>query len=205
MRFEGIIKSWNDDRGFGFIDPGQGGQEVFFHIKACRGLRGRPQPGQRVAFQVEVGAQAKKRATNVELLQAPRKMAVKTQRAGPAPWGSASLLAIPFLLVVVSAGYLFGQPPLWVLAVYPAVSALTFLAYALDKSAAQQGRWRTSEKTLHLLALAGGWPGALVAQQVLRHKSSKAAFRAVFWCTVVFNMLAFVFLASPYGRSLAGI
>ncbi|MNV63308.1 hypothetical protein D3C71_1558930 [compost metagenome] len=154
---------------------------------------------------MELGAQAKKRAINVELLQAPRKIAVKTQRAGSAPWGSASVLAIPFLLVVVSAGYFFGQPPLWVLGVYPALSALTFLAYALDKSAAQQGRWRTSENTLHLLALAGGWPGALVAQQVLRHKSSKAVFRAAFWCTVMFNLLAFVFLASPYGRSLTGV
>ncbi|RZI78674.1 MAG: cold shock domain-containing protein, partial [Rubrivivax sp.] len=48
MRFDGIIKSWNDDRGFGFIEPAQGGQEIFVHIKAFKGLRGRPQPGQRL-------------------------------------------------------------------------------------------------------------------------------------------------------------
>ncbi|MBS7779901.1 cold shock and DUF1294 domain-containing protein [Acidovorax sp. CCYZU-2555] len=205
MHFEGIVKSWNDDRGFGFIDPGQGGQEIFFHIKACRGLRGRPQPGQRVTFQVEVGAQAKKRAINIEGLPSPRKIAVKTQRAGPPPWGPASVLAIPLLLVVVAAGYLLGQPPRWALWAYPALSALTFIVYAFDKSAAQQGGWRTSENKLHLLALIGGWPGALVAQQVLRHKSSKAEFRAVFWATVVLNVFAFIFLASPYGQSLAGI
>ncbi|MEG1767551.1 MAG: cold shock and DUF1294 domain-containing protein [Comamonas sp.] len=205
MQFEGTLKSWNDDRGFGFIEAAQGGQEIFVHIKAFRGLRDRPQPGQRVTFQVEAGAQGKKRAINVELLRAPRKAAVKTQRGGPAPWDAASVLAIPFLLALVAAGYLLGQPPRWVLWAYPALSALTFIVYAFDKSAAQQGGWRTSENKLHLLALIGGWPGALVAQQVLRHKSSKAEFRAVFWATVVLNMFAFIFLASPYGRSLAGL
>lgn len=202
MQFEGTLKSWNDDRGFGFIEAAQGGQEIFVHIKAFRGLRDRPQPGQRVMFEVETAAQGKKRAINVELLRAPRKAAVKTQRAGPAPWGAASVLAIPLLLVVVAAGYLLGQPPRWVLWAYPALSALTFIVYAFDKSAAQQGGWRTSENKLHLLALIGGWPGALVAQQVLRHKSSKAEFRAVFWATVVLNIGAFIFLASPYGQSL---
>ena len=76
------------------------------------------------------------------------------------------------------------------------------MAYALDKSAAQQGAWRTRESTLHLLALCGGWPGALVAQQTLRHKSSKAEFRMVFWATVLLNMAALGFLVSPYGAQL---
>lgn len=210
MRSEGTIKSWNDDRGFGFIEVGQGAQEVFVHIKAFRGLRDRPQPGQRVTFQVEVGAQGKKRAVNVELAQTPRKAAAKAHRAASvpaapasAPWGAASVLAIPLLLVVIAAGFLFGHPPRWVLWLYPAVSALTFMVYAFDKSAARQGEWRTAESTLHMLALVGGWPGALLAQQMLRHKSSKAEFRAVFWGTVVLNVLAFIFLASPYGQSLA--
>jgi uncharacterized membrane protein YsdA (DUF1294 family)/cold shock CspA family protein len=204
MRFEGIIKSWNDDRGFGFIEPAQGGQEIFVHIKAFNGLRGRPQPAQRVRFQVELGPQGKKRAVHVELVQAPGQAALKSRRPGSAPWDAASVLAIPLLLVVVAAGYLWGHPPRWALWLYPAVSVLTFIVYAFDKSAARQGAWRTAENTLHLLALAGGWPGALLAQQVLRHKSSKPAFRALFWCTVVLNMLAFIYLASPYGQSLAG-
>ena len=36
MRFDGKLKSWNDDRGFGFIEPLQGGQEIFVHIKSFR-------------------------------------------------------------------------------------------------------------------------------------------------------------------------
>jgi uncharacterized membrane protein YsdA (DUF1294 family) len=47
------------------------------------------------------------------------------------------------------------------------------------------------------LALAGGWPGALLAQQVLRHKSTKREFRQVFWATVLLNVVGFIVLASP--------
>jgi uncharacterized membrane protein YsdA (DUF1294 family) len=83
-----------------------------------------------------------------------------------------------------------------------AASLLAFLAYALDKSAARRGAWRTSEGTLHMLAVVGGWPGALLAQQLLRHKSTKAEFRAVFWFTVVLNVTGFVVLCSPIGRPL---
>jgi uncharacterized membrane protein YsdA (DUF1294 family) len=97
-------------------------------------------------------------------------------------------------------GYVLGDPPRWLLWSYIGVSAVTFIAYALDKSAAQKGEWRTSEQTLHLLSLAGGWPGALLAQQVLRHKSSKQEFRSVFWFTVGLNVLGFMFIASPYAK-----
>ena len=34
MQFTGTLQSWNDDRGFGFIEATQGGQEIFVHIKA---------------------------------------------------------------------------------------------------------------------------------------------------------------------------
>jgi uncharacterized membrane protein YsdA (DUF1294 family) len=77
---------------------------------------------------------------------------------------------------------------LWVLLGASAVlSAVTFVVYGMDKSAAQSGRWRTPETTLHLLALAGGWPGALLAQRAFRHKTKKQPFRAIFWCTVAVN------------------
>ena len=75
-----------------------------------------------------------------------------------------------------------------VFAIYLITSIITFLVYAQDKSAAKHNRWRTKESTLHTLALTGGWPGALLAQKILRHKSSKAAFQRVFWVTVVVNV-----------------
>ncbi|WP_417910014.1 DUF1294 domain-containing protein [Candidatus Electronema sp. PJ] len=70
---------------------------------------------------------------------------------------------------------------------YLLISLLTFVIYAKDKSAAAKGSWRIPENTLHFLALIGGWPGALLAQQVLRHKSKKQPFRFVFYLTVLLN------------------
>lgn len=67
-------------------------------------------------------------------------------------------------------------------------SAVTFIVYALDKFSARRHGWRIPENLLHLLALLGGWPGALAAQQALRHKSRKQRFLLVFWITVVINL-----------------
>lgn len=55
-------------------------------------------------------------------------------------------------------------------------SLICFLAHVRDKSAARAGHRRPPESTLLLLGLPGGWLGAVLAQQVLRHKSTKAAF-----------------------------
>ena len=71
-----------------------------------------------------------------------------------------------------------GKLPVWVMLAYAMASLIAFLVYAFDKSAARRDRWRVSEQTLHPLALAGGWPGALIAQRWLRHKSKKASFRS---------------------------
>ena len=73
-------------------------------------------------------------------------------------------------------------------------SVISFAVYGADKSAARRGARRTPERTLHLLSLAGGWPGALVAQLVFRHKTVKQPFRAVFWGTVVVNCAGLVLL-----------
>jgi uncharacterized membrane protein YsdA (DUF1294 family)/cold shock CspA family protein len=201
MRFEGTIQSWQDDRGFGFIQPTQGGQEIFVHIKSFTSRGGsRPQVGQRVTFEVELNAQGKKRAKNVALVRAATASAVQRQRRAaesPAQWGTASLFALPAFLLVYLAVAVFWRVPGWVAALYAGASVVCALAYAIDKSAAVAGRWRVSESTLHTLSLVGGWPGALVAQQVLRHKSNKAAFRSVFWATVVANVAGFVAFHSP--------
>lgn len=101
-----------------------------------------------------------------------------------------------FAAVVAGAIELWALPPL-VTAVYAVGSIVCFAMYAVDKAAARAGRWRTSENLLLLLGLACGWPGAVVAQAVLRHKSNKPSFKARFWFTVVANMVAFIYLASP--------
>lgn len=105
-------------------------------------------------------------------------------------------LAMGFLLGVAVAVWASVIPAL-ILWLYLAASLITFAAYALDKWAAQKDHWRTPEKTLHLLALAGGWPGALIARKLLRHKTRKQPFRAIFWVTVVVHCAAFALLLTP--------
>jgi len=73
--------------------------------------------------------------------------------------------------------------------VYGVMSQLCFCVYGFDKLAARQGWRRARERTLHLLALLGGWPGAWLAQHVFCHKTVKPAFRRWFWLTVATNVL----------------
>lgn len=113
---------------------------------------------------------------------------------------STRALAVVGLFFIVLAATAFSRTlPLVVLGFYLVVSAITFLLYGLDKSSARLGRWRTRESTLHFFGLIGGWPGALVAQTVLRHKSRKQPFKTVFWFTAVLNCGALVWFYSPRG------
>ena len=100
-------------------------------------------------------------------------------------------LATLFLAVICGLAAR-GMLPLAVPAVYVIASVAAGVAYGIDKSAAQRGAWRTPERTLHVLALMGGWPGAVVAQKVFRHKSRKLSFRFAFWATIALNCGALV-------------
>mgnify|MGYP003644766843 FL=1 len=75
-----------------------------------------------------------------------------------------------------------------IVAFYAVVSMLAYITYAIDKKSAINNRRRVSEKTLHLLGVVGGWPGAFLAQQRLRHKTQKTAFQVTFWLTVIVNL-----------------
>lgn len=80
------------------------------------------------------------------------------------------------------------------------MTLLTFAVYAIDKVRALRGRWRVSEVNLHLLALAGGWPGAFFARHVFRHKTVKRPFRIVFALTVLLNCAGFCWLFTDDGK-----
>ena len=105
-----------------------------------------------------------------------------------------------FLAAVGVAEFIINRSFLLV-AIYGVASLVTYVVYAIDKNAARKGAWRIPEAQLHLLALIGGWPGAMAAQQTLRHKSKKASFRFIFWITVFLNAAGTVWLLSPEGIS----
>ncbi|ROR22944.1 uncharacterized membrane protein YsdA (DUF1294 family) [Comamonas sp. BIGb0124] len=224
LRHHGKLISWNDDRGFGFIRPAQGGTDVFVHIQDMDTIGGeRPSAGQAVSYEMASGVRGKPRAARVAVAgsrnpasragarAAPAQPVRTGQRArqrrgpgvGPRPAGGLpGLTVIPLFMGLYLAVTLMWPVPRAVLLLYLAASALCFLAYAHDKRAARRGAWRTPEKTLLMLGLAGGWPGGLLAQHYLRHKSAKASFQVAFWLTMLLNTAAFVALASPWGEPL---
>jgi uncharacterized membrane protein YsdA (DUF1294 family)/cold shock CspA family protein len=201
MRFEGTITQWNQDRGFGFIEPTLGGQDIFVHICALPSTAKNAPLHRVVSFEVEQNRNGEKRAFNLHLVHAvpPRLQprATASNRPPVAGW-----FAIPFFACVYLVSAWAWHVPKELGFLYGGSSFACCVAYALDKSAAQAGRWRISENTLLMLGLIGGWPGAIVAQQLLRHKTSKRSFRIAFWVTVVLNIAVFVLLVSPRGRAL---
>jgi uncharacterized membrane protein YsdA (DUF1294 family) len=101
-----------------------------------------------------------------------------------------------FPIVVISVFYLYllisilnGRMPMHTISYYIIISLFTFYVYFKDKTCAKNGTWRISEKNLHVLSVLGGWTGALLAQKIIRHKSSKTSFQIVFVFTILLNLV----------------
>ena len=186
MRFKGKISEWNDDRGFGFISPAEGGPAVFCHIKAFTERTIRPEPGKIVTYELSKDERGRPRATLIRYSGAP-----KPAPAAPPPRQSSVASAVvgaTASLAGVAALAFIDRISWWVLAWYLGLSVVTFFAYGWDKVSARGGHWRTQESTLNGLALFGGWPGGWVAQHAWRHKNRKASFQAAFWGAVAVNV-----------------
>jgi len=134
-----------------------------------------------LSFELGVSEDGRQKARRVE---GPR--GAPKPRPRPAWIG---YFAIALFLAVASVVATVWPTPLWVPAGYLGMSVMCFVAYAIDKSAARGRRWRVAESTLLLLGLIGGWPGGMLAQQVLRHKTRKPSFLGPFWVTVVLNVV----------------
>lgn len=194
---KGIIKNWEVSKGFGFVTSVQGDRDVFVHKTAFPRYSPDPQVGDKILYVIETDADDRPAAKSAKFVS-PKK-SIQSKRK-PIKRSTFSLLLALSTLGALSTGWLLGYVQT-VLAVYiPLMSLLTFLIYARDKSKAQNDGWRTSERTLHILGLIGGWPGAAFAQQWLRHKSHKLAFRRVFWFTTILNLAALIWLHSPQGQ-----
>ncbi|MCU0121930.1 DUF1294 domain-containing protein [Pseudomonas sp. B2M1-30] len=118
---------------------------------------------------------------------------------GPAGGHIQNLKLKLVVLVIVCALPLFGSLSMWLrgislipLAAYGLVSVLAFFMYWADKRKARADAWRTPENILHAVELAGGWPGALIAQQVFRHKTRKVSFQILFWMIVALHQVFWI-------------
>ncbi|MHB1116849.1 DUF1294 domain-containing protein [Sideroxydans sp.] len=196
MRYQGKITNWKDDKGFGFISPNGGGNQVFVHIKSFSNRQRRPVGDELVTYELKVDAKGRAQAENVAFVGERAQPSSSPERR------NTSLVLAAAFIVFVSVSSLVGKLPPAVSLLYLLGSAVAFIAYAFDKSAAMNDRWRTPESTLHFYALVGGWPGALAAQSMLRHKSKKQSFQIVFWVTVLLNCSALAWLYSPAGSEV---
>jgi uncharacterized membrane protein YsdA (DUF1294 family)/cold shock CspA family protein len=186
VRQSGVITRWQDDRGFGFIttDGAQsaGESSVFVHVSEFPAGADRPAVGDAVTFRLARDDRNRPRAVAVRYVNGKR-------GARGSHYFPAAVIAAAFFTVLGGLA-LFGFLPWLVVAISALLSLVTFGLYGADKAAAIRGEWRISEATLQLAALLGGWPGALLAQQVYRHKTRKRSFQTVFWVNVVINCVA---------------
>ena len=195
MRSKGKITSWNDDKGYGFITPLAGGKQIFIHVSALSNRNRRPEVNGVVTYSVAKDKQGRICAASATLA------GDKLIKKAPKKSSKIALLIPAVFLAAVGVSTATSDLLIILLMGYVGLSLVTFVAYAIDKSAAQRGAWRTSEGTLLLLGLAGGWPGGLMAQEMLRHKSKKASFRTVFWVTVLMNCAGLAWLHTGSGKA----
>ena len=220
MPKQGTVVRWNAERAFGFIRSPGSAADVFFHVRDYRGatppreglavvfkeIRGGDKGPRATAVQAagaqgapagNHGSQARG-ARRPETTRAGRSTARTETSAGTrrnttpvAPAGAALAYGLMLAWAALVAWAVWTRHlPLWSVAALAGLNLATLWLYAADKNAARRGQWRIAEKQLHLLSVLGGWPAAWLAQQNMRHKSSKTAFRAVYWATIVLHCAA---------------
>lgn len=198
MEQHGVLRSWNDHKGFGFIRSND--SDYFVHISNVHGEQ-RPLQGETVYFAAGHDKQGRLRAQHVRSAEQSSAQASqqRTSQAAAAsqpthtannPTRALSLLIVACALPAIGIWQAFAHgAALWPLLLYVCMSLFSVLQYWCDKHNAQLGQWRIPEKQLHAVALLGGWPGALVAQQLMRHKPQKASFQGLFWLIVALHQV----------------
>ncbi|SHO57010.1 DUF1294 domain-containing protein [Vibrio quintilis] len=182
---KGKIVEWHDEKGYGFIAVADQERRIFLHVSELKHQGLRPGLNDQVSFETCEDKRKRLRAVNVSV--------TSVKAIPPTVLFGCSFLVFACVSPLTLHSHLFLIP------LYLVLSLFTWLMYAWDKKAAQLGQWRTAENSLHLLALAGGWPGALLAQHQLRHKSRKQPFKTILWLTVLLNITAFCWTFTDSG------
>lgn len=194
----GKLTKWKDERGFGFIQPIDGSQEVFLHISEVKDATRRPQENDTIYYHRLADSDGKIRACNAFILGARNKPAslsspAKLYRASISSFPIVEVVLLSLLPLIGAIHFTWTTRNLIPLVLYPVMSLVTYALYADDKSRAKRKVWRTSEQTLHLCELAGGWLGGFIAQRILRHKNKKKSYQTAFWTIVIIHYMAWLF------------
>lgn len=175
MRYNGTLTEWNDERGFGFVTVAGTGARHFMHIRAFESRGRRPTPGDRVTFELKNQDNGRPPAAVAVRLSGEKARAQPTVSKGrrfAVDWTIALLQ-----ILALGTGLLSARLPGWMALLISIGSLTAFVLFNIDKRRAEQGmsRDRISEASLLQISLIG-WPGALAAQQLFRHKSTKGSF-----------------------------
>lgn len=173
------VIEWHGSKGLGWLQFGD--KRLFLHRRDFARFYHTPRVGEEICFNWGLDAQCRPCAQNA--------VQVREVAALSLP----GLFLLGALLVLPSYAWLQTGWKIWPLAAYGCtVSWITYAAYRRDKRKARMDEWRIPELHLHLLELAGGWPGAWVAQGRLRHKCSKGFYQFEFWLIIcVHQFVAF--------------
>ena len=182
----GVLTEWYDERGYGFISANEDGKKIFLHIKALRENARRPKQGEIFFYKLTTDDRGRLQATDAF-------QTIFDEKQHPSFfYDLLAWLSYCWLLAVIVPLLLMSKTDSTVLGVCFAFivnSCLTAVFYRIDKFFARNKHLRIPEKNLHIWALVCGWPGALYAQHVFRHKKSKRSFMIVFYCMVAINII----------------
>ena len=187
MKYQGRIQQWDDAKGYGFVEPNGGGTRAFTHIEAFKQRSRRPVNGDIIVYEVEQDRNGNHRACNISLLKDHKAKRLRANK--PTSQRKRNIIILSIFFGALALLTFSGRLPVMVPITYGALSMLALLFYGIDKWAAKNDMWRVSEAKLHILSLLGGWPGALLAQQIFKHKRSKSSFMRVYWVTVLVNLI----------------
>ncbi|HIQ46763.1 MAG TPA: DUF1294 domain-containing protein [Sulfurovum sp.] len=189
IRKKGILTKWNDDKGYGFITPVGEKKEVFVHISE---FNNRPSIGAKLIFTLSKDKNGRDCATNaIQFDKAKLTSTIEEKN---------SISIFSFLIITLFYFVLFTYLPddkninIYAISYYILIGIFTYYLYAKDKASSQDGNWRISENTLHVFSLFGGWTGALIAQNKLKHKSSKTNFKISFFISIIFNIFLLFYI-----------
>ena len=205
---QGRIIKWQEGRGTGFIET-EAGESILFHVSELKAAYlpkvgdeviftiGKDSMGRIEAQQIQEFADVKLSIMNKSQEKYQHNSKYQQQRSYQAEFEAMRkkhlLLGIGFYAVLILLAVM-GKLSWLFIVWYILLGLITYLIYARDKLAAQRGRWRIPESTLHILSVLGGWVGAMIAQNYLRHKSKKSEFRMTYYATILINLAGLLFV-----------
>jgi uncharacterized membrane protein YsdA (DUF1294 family)/cold shock CspA family protein len=201
MKKKGKIHHWNTSRGMGYIRNPQTGYDILFHRKDYRGSA-TPHEGETVWFDETITGDNTSRATAVSTVSGNAD--VHSYRPRHYIGRKSSVRTFMLLLILWGVLGLWGvldlRLPLWAVAATLLVNLVTVYTYTREQKISHTSQARTPESMLHLLSLLGGWPGAGIAQTLLRYRSRKPSFQTMYWSSVALHftvLLAWLFWLQP--------